>query len=119
MVFVSLSQVFVDIGFTQGLIQNKKNNQRIYSSVFYINIILGLIVSIILFLSSGLIGNFYDLTKVESIIKWLCVLPLIGSSCAIQKSRILKKMDFKTLAFATILTALVGGFIGRNNFCLL
>ena len=45
MVFITIIQVFVDIGFTSALIQNKTNTNITYSSVFYINILSGIILT--------------------------------------------------------------------------
>ena len=112
MVFVSLSQVFVDVGFTQGLIQNQNNNQKIYSSVFYLNIILGLTVGIIIYLLAPLIGNFYESNDVTSVVHWLCFIPLIGSFGSVHNARFVKKLNFKILAFRTIISTVAGGVMG-------
>lgn len=38
LVFVSISEVFVDVGFTSGLIQQKNTKDITYSSIFHVNL---------------------------------------------------------------------------------
>ena len=59
MVFVNLSIVFVDVGFSKALIQKKNTNQKMYSSVFFINILLGSFLSLIIYFLAPQIGDFY------------------------------------------------------------
>ncbi|MFW6008655.1 MAG: oligosaccharide flippase family protein, partial [archaeon] len=62
-VFITLSQVFVDSGFTKGLIREKKSTQEDYSTVFLFNLLIAVIIYIILFNSAGLIANFFGEPK--------------------------------------------------------
>ena len=112
MAFVSLSQVFVDVGFTQGLIQNQNNSQTIYSSVFYLNLFLGLTVGLLLFFLAPFIGNFYESSQVTSVLQWLCFIPFISSFGSVHNARFVKKLNFKILAFRTIFSTLLGGIVG-------
>jgi O-antigen/teichoic acid export membrane protein len=112
MVFISLSQVFVDVGFSQGLIQNQNNTQTIYSSVFYLNIILGFAVGTIIYFLAPLIGNFYGSSQVTSVVQWLCFIPVISAFGSIHSTRFQKNLNFKALAFRTIIGTVVGGITG-------
>jgi O-antigen/teichoic acid export membrane protein len=112
MVFVSLSQVFVDVGFTQGLIQNKNNNQTIYSTIFYINIIMALLIALIIYMSAPLIGAFYESNQVANVVRWLCFIPLITSFGSVHASIFTRNLNFKVLAFRTIISTIAGGIVG-------
>jgi len=112
MVFVSISQVFVDIGFTQGLIQSQKNTKTIYSSVFYLNIFLGILICILLFFLAPLIGSFYEMNQVITVVQWLCFIPLISAFGSVQKVQFTKRLDFKTLTICTVFSTIVGGITG-------
>ena len=92
MVFVSVSQVFVDIGFTQGLIQNQKNTKIIYSSVFFLNIFLGLLICILLLALAPLIGSFYKMNQVTTVVQWFSLIPLIGAFGSVQRVQFIKKL---------------------------
>ena len=92
MVFVNLSQVFVEVGFSQGLIQKQNNTQIIYSSVFFINIFLGLFVGAFIYVLAPLIGNFYESSQVTSVVQWLCFIPLISSFGSVHNALFVKNL---------------------------
>jgi len=112
MVFVALSQVFVDVGFTQGLIQSEKNTDRAYSSVFFLNICFGFFIGLIVFISSPFIGDFYDSDEVSELTRWLCLIPIIGSFGNVHNAIFLRKLNFKVLAFRAVFSSLFGGALG-------
>lgn len=112
MVFVSLSQVFVDIGFTQGLIQNQNTTQIVYSTIFYINILLALGVGLLIFACAPLIGAFYDSDQVTNVVKWLCLIPIISAFGSVHAAIFTKNLNFKVLALRTIISTFAGGIVG-------
>jgi O-antigen/teichoic acid export membrane protein len=75
MVFISISQVFTDVGFTSGLIQQKDTKDIAYSSVFYINLLISVVLSGVILLTVPLIANFYEIPKVEIILYYLAIIP--------------------------------------------
>ena len=78
-VFISISQVFIDGGFTNALIQKQNRNETDYSTVFYINLIISILIYLILYITAPIIAQYYNqplltyLTRVYSInlIHWL------------------------------------------------
>jgi O-antigen/teichoic acid export membrane protein len=112
MIFVHLTDVFIDVGFTSGLIQNKHNTDITYSSVFYLNIVISLILFLIIFFSAPFIGAFYDEPKVEIILKYLAFIPPISAFGRIQATILTKNMDFKTLSIRTVISTIIAGILG-------
>ena len=60
MVFITLSNVFIDSGFSTALIQKKDMEEADCCSVFYINIAMSLVLYGILYLASPYIAEFYE-----------------------------------------------------------
>ena len=60
-IFIALSQTFVDGGFSLALIQKNNCTENDFSTVFYFNIIIGVVIYGILFISAPYIERFYDL----------------------------------------------------------
>ena len=111
LVFINLSQVLIDIGFTQGLIQNQNNSQIIYSSIFFINLILGLIVSGLIFISAPFIGSFYDDKQVTEVVRLLFLIPILSSLSSVHLAILTKKLNFKAIASRKIISSLIAGVI--------
>src|SRR5690554_5791226 len=52
MVFIGILQIFKDMGFASALIQNEDNTSLTYSSVFYLNVSAGFVLSILIFFTA-------------------------------------------------------------------
>ncbi|AMQ57588.1 lipopolysaccharide biosynthesis protein [Algoriphagus sanaruensis] len=111
-VFMALGNSLIDAGMTSSLIRTKDADQRDYSTVFFINLAVGSLVYLIMFFSSGLISDFFNQPLLEEIIKIYCITFMIVPFSAVQRTRLVKAMDFKTEMKATIPSTLLGGIVG-------
>lgn len=108
-VFISISQVFTDSGFSQALIQKKNRTEKDLSTVFYFNIIVSILIYAILFLSSHAIAIFYREPQLELILKFTALGIVITSFSAIQRTILLINMDFKRSAKITVISVVLSG----------
>lgn len=106
-VITSLLQVFLDGGFSNALIQKKDVDDIDYSSVFYFNIVFGLILYTILFFAAPLIAKFYKMADLIPVIRVLGLTLIIFSLKSVQQAYVSRNMLFKRFFFATL-----GGTIG-------
>ena len=70
-VFMAICQVFIDSGFSNALIQKQKRTETDYSTVFYFNIIISILIYLLLYFCAPLIARFYhekDLLLVTQIL---------------------------------------------------
>jgi O-antigen/teichoic acid export membrane protein len=58
LVFISITQIFADFGLASALIQNQKNTSLTYSSVFYLNIAVGIFLFMAFYYLAPLIGLY-------------------------------------------------------------
>lgn len=112
MVFISLSEVFTDVGFTSGLIQQKNTRDVTYSSVFYVNLLLSLVLSGIILITAPLIAEFYEAPKVKTILFYLSAIPPIAAIGRVQAAILTKNMNFKSLTIRDMAATVVGGLLG-------
>ena len=115
MVVVGFCNLFVDLGFSAGIIHKQSINQKEYSSLYWTNIILGIILYGVICLIAPFISNFYEQPLLMNIIPWLCLNVFIASVGRQFRTVFYKKMNFKvpscvdmlseilSLIFATIL----------------
>lgn len=102
----------LDLGFSQALIRNKKNDSLIYSSVFLLNSGLGLIIFILLQLFAHSMATFFALPSLENIIKWLSFGVFAKALNVVQYSILVRELKFKQLNIATFTASLTSGIIG-------
>src|SRR5699024_7264783 len=70
-VFIAVSQTLTDSGFGQALIQKKGTDEIDYSSVFYINLVVSVLIYGLLFVTAPLIASFYGEPVLVNLIRIL------------------------------------------------
>jgi O-antigen/teichoic acid export membrane protein len=111
MVVISLSQVFINSGFNQALIRKQNCTQQDYSTVFFFNLITGLVLFVILFISSGYISRFYKNPELKPLIQVLGTGIIMGSLTLIQSTRLTKRIDFRLQTKISVTSSLISGII--------
>lgn len=112
LVFVSISEVFVDVGFTSGLIQQRNTKDITYSSIFYVNLLISLLFTLTIILTAPLISAFYGIPEIKNILYYLSILPPIAAIGRVHAAILTKKMNFKSLTLRDITATIIGGIIG-------
>lgn len=111
LIFLTVSQVFVDSGFGSALIQKKIPTETDYSTIFFWNIGIGIILYIILFLSSPFIADFYNIKILSKILRSIGVTLIFSCITNIQINRLQKNLEFKKIAITDICSYIVSGVI--------
>ena len=111
-IFIGISSVFIQSGFNQALIRKVDCTEKDYATVFYFNILVSLVFYAILFLTSGLISDFYDEAILQDLIKVLGLVLLINALTIVQRTIITKRVDFKLLTKISIISSVGSGALG-------
>lgn len=120
MVFIEIANVFVVDGFGSALVQKKDADDLDFSSVFYFNLTLSVLIYIIFFFSSDFIANFYNNPNLSILLKVLTLKIVISSINSIQHAHVQRHMAFKRFFFSTlvgtIISAVVGIFLAYHGY---
>ncbi|WP_107040073.1 lipopolysaccharide biosynthesis protein [Brumimicrobium mesophilum] len=111
-VFMALSQVLLNAGLTQSLIRQPKPQQIDYSTVFYFNISVSVILYLVIFLCAGLIADFYTQPILRNIIRFYSLTIVINAFGAVQFTKLTKEMNFKTQMTVTVPSLIISGIVG-------
>lgn len=101
-VFTTILQVFIDSGLSTALIQKKDADDLDFSSVFYFNFIVCLILYIIMFVSAPCIADFYKDSNLITIIRVISLTLIISGVKGVQQSYVSRNMLFKKFFFSTL-----------------
>lgn len=112
LIFISLSNVFVQQGFSTSLIQNKEVKDEDYSTVFWISESIALGLFVILFFCAPMIARFYEMEDIIWPFRILSILLFPGALQSVQLAKVSREMDFRKLFFSNILAVVVSGVIG-------
>lgn len=111
-IFTSLAQAILDSGFGSALIQKKDADQTDKSSIFYFNLIIGIILAILLAASAPLIARFYQQPMLVNILRVLSLGLIINGFSLVPSVILTKNLEFKTQMKVNFIAALSSGLIG-------
>lgn len=111
-IFTDLSLMIVDMGFTTALIRKQKCTQKDYSTVFYINVIIGFLVYGLFYLCSPAIASFYNQPVLCDIIPIIGLTFIINAFYAVPSIQLTKKLQFNTRAKITIAASSLSAVCG-------
>lgn len=111
-VITTILQVFIDSGLGVALIQKKDANDADFSTVFYFNFFVCLILYVSLFFASPIIAAFYEIEELTLVIRVLGLILIISGFKNIQSAFISRNMLFKKSFFATLGGTIVAAVVG-------
>lgn len=111
-VFTVILQVFVDSGLGTALIQKKDADDLDFSSVFYFNFVVCLVLYAGMFMAAPYIAKFYDDISLTPVIRVLSLTILISGVKGIQQAYVSRNMLFKKFFFSTIGGTIFSAFLG-------
>ena len=93
-VFVAVSNVLVDSGFSKALVQKKDATQTDYNTVFYISMALAAVLYSALFFSAPLVAKFYDVPELGAMLRVMALSLVFHSLNNVQGVEMNRKMLF-------------------------
>ena len=111
-VFLSFSQLFIDGGFANALIQKKDRNETDYCTVFFFNLGVALCLYFLFFFLAPVIATFYEEPQLTSITRVISLNLILSSLALVQKTRLTIHLDFKTQTKAGLIAVIISGTIG-------
>ena len=78
-IFITVSNTFVDGGFGSALIQKKDVTQKDYSTIFWWNLFLSVVLYGVLFISAPAVSRFYNIPLLESVLQVQGVVLIINA----------------------------------------
>ena len=119
-VITTLLQVFIDSGLGVSLIQKRNSDDLDFSTVFYFNFLVCVVLYVGLFFIAPLIAKFYEIDELTPIIRVLGLTLIISGVRSIQQSYVSKHLMFKKFFFSTvggtIVSAIIGIWMAYNGY---
>lgn len=111
-IFISIFNAIVDSGFTNALIRKKDATDTDYSTVFYTNLVMSVIMALALFLCAKPIASFFERPELVTLTQVMSSIVIINALSIVQKARTTKAVDFKTQTKVTFIASVTSGAIG-------
>lgn len=101
-VFITICRVFVDSGMGNALIRKKDADDLDFSTVFYFNMALCLVIYLMVFIAAPWIARFYHLPELTAVIRVLGLVILISGIKNVQQAYVSRNMLFQHFFKATL-----------------
>lgn len=111
-IFTDLAQSILDSGFGSALIQKKDRNEIDYSTCFYFNVVVGLILYIVLFISAPFIADFYHTNELVEVVRVISLGFVFNSLIISQNAKLSVELKFKASSIINIASYLISGIVG-------
>jgi teichuronic acid exporter len=111
-VFIGIADVIMTSGFGTALIRKKVVSHVDECSIFYFNIVVGAILTTVLFCAAHYVAQFYRLPQLTLIGRAASFDVLVTSLCIVPGSLLVRKLDFLTLCKVSIASIVLSGVLG-------
>ena len=112
MIFVALFNKIVDCGFSNALIRKHGVSQEDYSTTFFFNFLLSLLLYVICYIVAPYIAIFFHNDLLIGVVRWISLTLIINAFAIVQRTRLVKSIDFKTQAKVSLIASVLSGIIG-------
>lgn len=111
MVIITFFGVFSDLGIAPAIIQNKELDKKDLSNLFSFTVWLSIGISLLFFLSSGLIARYYNSSILEPICRILSLSLLFNTMNIVPNALLYRDKAFKFLAKRSIVVQAIVGVV--------
>lgn len=111
-VFTNILAVFVDAGFSNAVIQKKNADDLDFSTVFYFNIAVCVVLYIIMFILAPIIAGFYNNSALTALIRVSSLTLVVSGLKRMQTAYVSRNLMFKKFFFATLTGTIVAAIVG-------
>lgn len=106
-IFMLISGMFIDGGFGFAIIQKKRPTQEDYSTVFFWNLGLAIILYVVLYVSAPAIASFYHVPLLCKVLRVVGIVLIVNALRAIHENMLNKQFQFKKLAITSVSSSLI------------
>lgn len=112
LIFVAVFDSIVNCGFSNALIRKNDADDMDYNTVFIVNMVLSVILFIAFFFSARFIADFFGQPLLEPLTQVMGSIVIIHAFAIIQRTVLIKRIDFKTQTKASVISSVTSGVIG-------
>ena len=112
LIFTTIAYNIIDGGFSNAIIRKKTATELDYSTMFYTNLAVSIIMSLLLFFSSPCIALFFHRQELIPLIKALSPILILNGLAFVQRTVLTKQLNFKSQTIISIVSSITSGVVG-------
>jgi len=111
-VFIAISGVLIDAGFSRALIQRKQVSDSDLSTVFYFNLAVSILMAGAMYIIAPSIAGFYSQNELTDILRFLSVGLVLSAFGTVHRSILERKLQFKKTLWVSFPSTIISGGVG-------
>lgn len=111
-IFIAVFNCIVDSGFSNALIRKTDATDKDYNTVFVSNLVISVVLCAALYLSASAIAEFFNRPQLIDLLKVMSFIIIINAFAIIQRTILMKRIDFKTQTKVSIISSVSSGIVG-------
>lgn len=111
-IFIAVFNSIVDSGFSNALIRKSDAKDIDYNTVFITNLVFSVVLFFTLFFSAPLIADFFSRPQLSPLLKVMASIVIINAFAIIQRTLLVKRIDFKTQTKISLISSITSGVVG-------
>lgn len=111
-VFINICNILISNGFNTALVQKPDVDQIDYSTIFFINVVITLILYLVLFFMSPIIAAFYQMPILSALLRVMGLTLPCTAINSVQNAYVSRRFQFKKYFFATLFGTIISATIG-------
>lgn len=110
-IFIAISNVFIDAGFANALIQNQHRTEKDLSTAFYFNVVVGLVCYAILWVATPFISSWFNEPLLIPLLKIVGLNVVLNSLCIVQTALLTAKLNIRLQTLINLTAQIPAGII--------
>ena len=111
-IFIAISNSIIDSGFSNALIRKTDIKRIDYNTVFFFNLVVGVILYVLLYFCAPSISSFFNEPILIPVTRVIGLVLIINSLGIIQRTIMVREIDFRTQTKISLIASLSSGGIG-------
>ena len=112
LVILNVLQTVNEVGFGAALMHKLDRDELDFSSVFMMNMVLGVSLYAILFFTAPWLERMFEVEGLATVTRWIGLNLIITSFVVVQRTKLFIAVDFKAMAKASLAGVIVSGLVG-------
>lgn len=107
-----MSDTLIQAGFSTALIRKEKVDEKDYSTVLGISIIMAFFLYIVIFLSAPIISNFYNEPLLVNVLRVIALSLFFQAFASVRTAVVSREMKFRVLFICSMVSNVLSGIVG-------
>lgn len=112
LIIIAILNSIVDSGFSNALIRKKNAREIDYNTTFIFNLVLSVGMAVIMVVSAPWVSRFLKEPQLIPLIRAMSAIIVINALAIIQRTTLIKRIDFKTQTKVSLISSISSGVIG-------